>query len=503
MRLRIVHQLSLLLLCAVVLAVGAVGGVVLWNLRTGFGDYLRVRDTQQMERLAALVAEHAEADPSMDWLRESPQAMRRLMDEFSHREGLSPPPASEPRPPRRGPYGRREGPRDGPREDGPPEGPPRGLAGGAPPGGNIGPRVQIFDVQGQWISGREQPSGRAVLQEPVQVRGRTVAFVRVTVEPEAQGVDARFLQRQYLGLALAAMGTVSLSLLAAFWVARRWSRPLRALQHATQRIARGELSVRLPVAGAREIAGLTEDVNTMAESLEKLEGARRTWIAQMSHELRTPLAVLKGELESIEDGARSATPEVVRNLQEEVQQLIRLVNDLHTLTVADLGQLPCTFMDGDASAALTRVAQRFAPRLAQSSITLELVPAGPIGARWDFGRIEQLLTNLLENCLRYTHAPGRISVAWTVQQPAGGPVLALTVEDTPPGVRTADLTQLFEPLYRADTARQRGEHHGSGLGLSIARAIVLAHHGRIAARPSTLGGLAVEVMLPLDAETHA
>ena len=480
MRLRIVHQLSLLLLCAVVLAVFAVGGVVVWNLRTGFGDYLHARDTQQVERLAALIAEQAQNDPGLEWLRRGPQGMRELMNEFSRREGLAPP-------------GRGYGGNGPPRADAP-------LREG-PPGGSIGPRTQIFDANGYWLAGREQPQLRNIIEEPVLVQGRTVALVRVTAESAVDGVDARFLRRQYIGLTGAALVTVLLSLLAAVLVARRWSRPLQALQHATQRIARGELSVRLPIAGASEIAGLTQDVNGMAQALETLEGARRTWIAQISHELRTPLAVLKGELESIEDGARQATPQVVRSLQEEVQQLIRLVSDLHTLAMADLGQLPCTFHDGDASDTLGRVARRFAPRLAKSGIDLEVSPAPPLAAHWDFGRIEQLMTNLLENSLRYTHAPGRVQLSWAVDRSERGPQVVVTVHDTPPGVRSDQLSQLFEPLFRADAARTRGQHHGSGLGLAIARAIVAAHRGSIAAQASPLGGLAIIVTLPLHAQS--
>jgi len=496
MRLRIVHQLFLLLLGAVVLAVAAVGGVVLWNLRSGFGDYIRARDTQQMERLAALISERAASDPSMDWLRQSPAAMRGLMNEFSRREGLAAPAGPGPD----------ERPDEGPDRPDEPAGPQDNRPNRTPPGGSIGPRTQIVDPQGHWIAGRQQPAGAQTLQQSVQVQGRTVAVVRVTVEPDFQGVDARFLRRQYLGLSLAGLATISTSLLAALLVARRWSQPLRALQSAAQRIARGEFAVRLPIRGAQEIAELTLDVNAMAAGLHKLENARRNWIAQISHELRTPLAVLKGELESIEDGARSATPELLRNLQEEVQQLIRLVNDLHTLAIADVGGLPCSFADGDGSALITRVAERFAPRLLQHGITLELHPAAPVIARWDFGRIEQLLTNLLENSLRYTRAPGRVRLAWEVRQSAGGVLLCLTVEDTPPGVPTGELAQLFEPLYRVDASRQRGASqdsdgvHGSGLGLSIARAIADAHHGKIAARASTLGGLAIEVVLPLEAE---
>jgi two-component system sensor histidine kinase BaeS len=254
------------------------------------------------------------------------------------------------------------------------------------------------------------------------------------------------------------------------------------------------------------------DINQMAASLKKFESGRRTWIAQISHELRTPLAVLRGELEAIEDGARQATPQVVANLQEEVLQLIRLVNDLHTLSVADMGQLRCEFVDGDAASIVAHAVQRFGPRIEKAGLTLELLAhAQPVRVRWDAGRIEQLLANLLENSVRYTHPPGRVRVRWQPLRQPWGDAIELWVEDTPPGVRQDELAQLFEPLYRADTARQRhrpkgdamdSPHHASGLGLAIARAIAQAHHGEARAAISPLGGLAICITLPLDPETQ-
>ena len=253
--------------------------------------------------------------------------------------------------------------------------------------------------------------------------------------------------------------------------------------------------MKIPESGAQEIAELIGDVNAMTAALQSLEGARRVWIAQISHELRTPLAVLRGEVESIEDGARQPTPDVIANLRDEVLQLGRLVNDLNTLAMADLGRLPCEFIDGDADAALLRVARRFEPRAVQHGLQLTIQPAHPTAARWDFGRIEQLLTNLLENSLRYTRAPGEVRLRWQ----ADTHELRITIEDTPPGVSPQDMGQLFEPLFRADSSRQR-KGQGSGLGLSIARAIVAAHHGSIRAEPSLLGGLLIRVTLPLQPE---
>jgi two-component system sensor histidine kinase BaeS len=280
-------------------------------------------------------------------------------------------------------------------------------------------------------------------------------------------------------------------------VARRWSRPLLALQHASREIARGRRSARLVPSGAREIAELMEDVNTMTAELERLENARRVWIAQISHELRTPLAVLRGEIESIEDGARQPTPSVMAGLRDEVLQLGRLVADLHTLSVADLGGLRCNFTAGDAATFLRQSAGRFAPQAQRLGLALQLPTEDhpPLPVRWDFGRIEQLLGNLLANSLRYTDAPGVVRLGWA----SDGHALTLTVDDSAPGVPADDLPQLFEPLFRVDRARQRGSDHGSGLGLSIVRSIAQAHGGSVVASPSALGGLRMVVSLPLDA----
>ena len=512
-RLRISQQLSLLLVGAVVLAVLAVGSLSVWNLRNGFVDYLRLRDEEQLTRLVKLVEARAVADGGMGWLRDNRQAMRELMDEFTGRE----PRGRHPGPPPRGP-GRQ--PPNGPDDERPPPPPQLGA------GGSLPQRVLIRDAQGYRLAGREGPPGVRPSVRAVKLQGVDVASIEVFPEPKPEGLDAGFLQRQYIGLALAALVTIAAALLTAWWVAGRWSRPLRELQLTTRRIARGDLSVQAPVtgdapasrAGAVEIEQLVLDVDAMAVALAALEAARRHWIAEISHELRTPLAVLRGELESIEDGARQPTRELMASLREEVLQLTRLVDDLHTLAVADLGQMPCDFVQGNADDALHRITRRFERRAAQLGLQLEVRspsqpvattsrasaqgPTGPtevaradpqFDARWDFGRIEQLLSNLLENSLRYTTAPGRIQVGWQVQNGW----LVLTVDDSAPGVSSEHLPKLFEPLFRVDASRTRTGQHGSGLGLSIVRAIARAHRGSVVAAASSLGGVAMRVELPL------
>ncbi len=490
-RLPLALQLSLLIASAVVLAVLVVGSLSFLNLRSGFKDYLQVRDEEQLERFVAMVERRATTDTELQWLRQDPDPMRALMDEFSGRplRGQRPPP-------RRGLGDERPPP---PRAEDPPPPTPRGPAVGGK--GSLGERMLIRDAQGQRLAGRLQPPSAQRTTRAIKVNGVEVAFVDLLPEPEPEGVDARFLQRQTSRLVWAALGTILAAVLAAWWMAGRWSRPLLALQSASREIARGRRPQPLQPTGAREIAQLMEDVNTMTAELARLETARRVWIAQISHELRTPLSVLRGEMEAIEDGARQPTPHVMSSLLDEVLQLTRLVDDLHTLSVADVDGLRCDFTPGDAHAGLWRVAQRFESQAQQRGLTLQLPPktAQPIHVDWDFGRIEQLLANLLTNSLRYTDAPGSIAVDWH----SDGHIVTLTVDDSAPGVSPADLRELFEPLFRGDKARQRGDQHGSGLGLSIARSVAHAHNGTISASPSQRGGLQLTVRLPVQPELLA
>lgn len=484
-RLRLAHQLSLLITAAVVFAVVVVGGLSFLNLRSGFKDYLKLRDEEQLTRLVALVERRSANDPALQWLRDEPDPMRVVMDDFNGRGARRPRPPPGPDGPPPGADGRPPPPPDGR--------PPR------PPGGGrdgLGERLVIRDSQGAKLAGRPHPDHLPRTVRAIKVDGVEVGLIELIAEPELEDLDARFLQRQTSRLWWAGLAAIGMSVLAAWWLAGRWGRPLVALQRATRAIATGGAAPALVPSGATEIAQLVEDVNHMAAELARLEKGRRMWIAQISHELRTPLSVLRGEMEAIEDGARQATPDVMKRLQHEVLQLNRLVNDLHTVSVAELGALPCTFTRGDAHAWLCRMGLRFVEPATKQGLTLVWpdASAAPVEVEWDFGRIEQLLTNLITNSLRYTDAPGKVVVQWHTE----GSELVLSVEDSAPGVSAPDLKELFEPLFRADRARQRSAEGGSGLGLAIVRSIALAHGGSVTAAHSQWGGVQMLIRLPLQ-----
>jgi two-component system sensor histidine kinase BaeS len=480
LRLSLVHQLVLLLVGAVLLAVTVLGAAVAWNLRTGFSDYLRAQDEHWLDRFAE-VAAVAVAERGLAALSGPPGSLRPLFDAVAPSDGSPPRPGA----------GRPDGP------------PPRPGPGGRPPPGALRTpeRLSVVDAAGLPLAGRPLAPQDLSAERPIVVAGRTVARAQLARVPfAAADVDAAFLARQYRGIVMTAMLLTLLAVAGAVWAGRRWLRPVREVQQAARRVAQGAFDMRLAPHGNDELTDLAHDINAMAESLQQLEASRRRWMAELSHEMRTPLAVLRGEVEALVDGVRPRTDAAMVSLQEEVTRVTRLVEDFHQLALSDLRALPCSFAAVQPSALLRDAMTRVQPRAQASGLQLALDDAGaPPLALWDTQRIGQLLANLLENSLRYTDAPGRIAL----QLRAGGPGQAVVcIDDSAPGVPAADHARLFEPLYRADASRSR-RLGGSGLGLSICRAIARSHGGHIEAGASALGGLRVVVTLPLRPEGSA
>ena len=468
MKLRLVHQLSLLLVACSLLAVLAMGLLTATQLRRGFNDYLRAQDQARLNTFAE-AARTALQTHGLARLQDQPY----LLDL----------PPGEGRPPRgRPPRDRFEEGRRPPPED---RAPLRGLA--------------LYTPEGQLLWGRPMPPGgkRRALEQAIELDGRTVAVARLMPRPEApEATDAAFLRDQFLALAGVGAGVMLLATLAAVLLARRWARPLAAAQAATHRLAQGDFTHRLPPSSGRwhdELDDLGMDLNRLAEALQNLEASRRRWVAELAHELRTPLTVLRGELEAVQDGVRPMDGTRIASLHREVQRLNRLADDFSLLARADLNALPCEFAPLPIRPLLLQTQQRWQDRLQHAGLALTLEAPELQLPKADAERLGQVLDNLLSNAMAYTDAPGRVHL-WAQRQ---GAKVLMGVDDSPPGVPDAlERERLFEPLYRRAASRQRVDGGGSGLGLSIARAIVLAHGGRLRAEPSPLGGLRVVMELP-------
>jgi len=242
-----------------------------------------------------------------------------------------------------------------------------------------------------------------------------------------------------------------------------------------------------------ELGQLVDDFNAMAATLEQAETARRSFLADVSHELRTPLAILRGELEALQDGVRSLTPEALKSLQAEVGALAALVDDLHELADADVGRAQYERRDVDIAGLLRATLYAFRERFAARALDVDTsgVPAERVVVVGDARRLTQLFNNLFENTLRYTDEGGRIEVG--LQTPNDD--VELDVRDSAPGVAEHLLPRLFERLFRVEASRNRALG-GRGLGLALCRSIVEMHGGDIRASASALGGLRIVVRLP-------
>lgn len=511
MRLRLVHQLALLLVTAVLLAVTLLGGVVAWNLREGFSDYLRAQDEAWLERFAVLAGQQVEQH-GIGALSGPREVLGPLLQAATPESAGGEPAGAEPNPadPLRMEPRRRMEPGGGappvrvpgvaprpeppwaPQGQRPPWEPPPQPGARDPHG--FGRRLVIVGQDGRFLWGRPPPqAGIPWIERPVMAHGDVAGTLRLySRPPAAEGVDRAFLLRQYRGIALAGSALVLLALLCAAAVGRSWLRPVVQAQAAARRIAQGAFDVRLARRGPDEVGALIDDINAMAASLQQLEGSRRRWIAELSHELRTPLAVLRAELDGLLDGVRPMNAQALQSLQAEVSRLTRLTEDFHQLALSDLRALPCRFGPVDVAALLREAVDRHAERARAAGLTLSLqeLPRLP-ELQADEQRLQQLLDNLLENSLRYTDPPGIVEVS--ARREADGLVLA--IDDSAPSVPADALDRVFEPLYRVEASRNR-RSGGSGLGLAICRAIVHSHGGRIRASVSPRGGLRVECVLP-------
>lgn len=354
----------------------------------------------------------------------------------------------------------------------------------------------VVDSHNELLVGRAGVLPQESQRYPIHYNQQIVGWViGVPAEKMTAHADINFDRQQrrtsWLIVALSALlaaavtGVMSRGLLA----------PVKRLIAGTHRLAAGDFKMRVVVSSQDELGRLAQDFNQLATSLEKNEQMRQAFMADVSHELRTPLAVLRGELEALHDGIRPVTPASFNSLLAEVSTLTKLVDDLHQLSLSDLGALAyrkepvdCVHLIQIAVAAFR---ERFHAR--QLQIACYLPDKMPLFG--DPERLKQLFSNLLENSLRYTDVGGKVEIGME----HGSSSIRIYWQDSAPGMSDEQLVRIFERFYRAEGSRNRTSG-GSGLGLAICQNIVEAHGGKISAQHSPFGGVRITVDLPDVAE---
>ncbi|KGD76046.1 two-component system sensor histidine kinase BaeS [Pantoea vagans] len=321
--------------------------------------------------------------------------------------------------------------------------------------------------------------------------GKVVGWV-IGSPPErlTRSTDINFDQQQRRTSWIIVGLSTLLAALATWLMARGLLAPVKRLVDGTHHLAAGNFATRVEVSSRDELGQLAGDFNLLASSLEKNESMRRAFMADISHELRTPLAILRGELEAMQDGVRKLTPDAIASLQSEVVVLTKLVEDLHQLSLSDVGALAYRKQATDLVQLLEVTAGSFAERYRAHGLTLKLNLPDNAPFFGDPDRLIQLFTNLLENSLRYTDSGGRVEVTLKYEAPHWH----IEFDDSAPGVDREHQVQIFERFFRTEGSRNRASG-GSGLGLAICKNIADAHGGDIHAAHSDLGGLKIALHL--------
>lgn len=270
------------------------------------------------------------------------------------------------------------------------------------------------------------------------------------------------------------------------------SAPITRIAKAARRLGEGKLDVRVPVSGSQEIRELAEAFNKMADDLQHAEALRTNLMADVSHELRTPLTVLEGNLRAALDKVVPLDEAEVANLYGQTRHLIRLVNDLRELSLAESGQLPLEKIPSNLNDLVTETLLALEPLAVDRGVTLsnEVSPLPELTI--DPFRIRQVLFNLLSNALQHTPKNGKVIIGGRTD--AGS--VSISVLDDGEGLETGQLKAVFDRFYRADKSRSR-ETGGTGLGLAIVKAIVEAHGGQVEAHSAGKGeGSQFRIILP-------
>ncbi|MFN8473845.1 MAG: ATP-binding protein [Anaerolineae bacterium] len=287
----------------------------------------------------------------------------------------------------------------------------------------------------------------------------------------AQAFQTAMLQALVISTSAATVAAIAIS----FVVSARIVTPLQRLVQASRRIAAGHYTERVPVSADDELGALAEQFNIMAEELEATERRRVALIGDVAHELRTPLATLEGYTEGLLDGVVEPSAETWAMLHNEVGRLRRLVQELQELSRAEARQLPLHIQPHPPAELVTHALARMESQFSDKGIRVtRAVPTDLPRVTADADRVIQVSINLLGNALRYTPSGGSVGVS--AERSANMVVFHIT--DTGIGIPAEHLPHLFERFYRVDKARSRALG-GSGIGLTIAKALIEAQGGRI------------------------
>jgi two-component system sensor histidine kinase BaeS len=344
-----------------------------------------------------------------------------------------------------------------------------------------------------------------------QIQGEIVDVLVPVVGPDQQitgvvrlshqlaGVSERFRHLRTLIAAVLA-GGLALGAVVGWLLALNLERPLRQITQAVRGLTSGEPLQPLAVQGPAEVRLLSRSVNALVERLRTLEQARRQLLANLVHELGRPLGALRSAIQALRGGADEETAlrqELLAGMDGEVDHLRRLLEDLNGLQSQVLGSLELERRPVSLSEWLAQVLAPWRESAQAKGLRWQAdVPADLPTLQADPDRLAQAVGNLLSNAVKFTPGGGAVSIGAGVE----GEIAWIRVRDTGPGIAPEEQERIFTPLYRGQAGRRFPQ--GMGLGLTIARDLVVAHGGRLEIEGTPGRGSAFTIRLPLTGSTR-
>jgi len=352
-------------------------------------------------------------------------------------------------------------------------------------------RIALFDRHKKTIVKAELPN-EILHYEAIKVKDNIVGWVGLTKIDLAQQHGNVLLSHQFKQIVIMALIGIILSAIVSFYLARHFIAPIRNLTQGAIKLSERKFDTKIKIESNDELADLAYYFNDIGIRLSRFETVQKQWLQDIAHELRTPLTILRGEIEAMVDGVNPATKDNLTQLKHDVLRLNSLIDDLHELSVTDNLLLTRDAERINLQDVCNCAEGRFEALLSKKNI--KLITSFKEGRiQGDASRLLQIIDNLIANCVKYTDHGGSV---WFSCYKENNKAL-LVIEDSGPGVHEDDLDKLFDRLYRIDHHRNRN-YGGAGLGLSICKNIVVAHHGDIYATTSNKGGLKITITLPID-----
>jgi heavy metal sensor kinase len=347
----------------------------------------------------------------------------------------------------------------------------------------------IQTAEGERLRLLAVPINISILGPPPGIQPAALVIARSTkqIDQALAGLLRTLIIAIPLALALAAGGGI--------FLARRALKPVDKIAQTAQEIEESDLSQRINVNTKDELGRLATTLNAMIGRLEKAFQRQKQFTSDASHELRTPLAVIEAEssLALQKERPSSDYRQSLEIISQESRQMSSLIDQLLTLARADAGKEQWNFTEVNLGKLIANLSTDVEVLCQEKGLSFQLCQPLDLVVKGDEARLRELFMNLLDNAIRYTPAPGTVSVSLRRE----GQMAVVAITDTGVGIPAEDIPFIFERFYRVDKSRSRAEG-GSGLGLAICRHIAEAHGGKIEVESQVGAGSTFSVWLPLQ-----